>query len=116
MRCTFISKKSGKKLSSKVQSLVKSDLFTSIAIVSIALNIFLLVGLFTLTTTDSYDTAVFNSVRTRYCKNIDGVVKRAEQLGNSEQALQEWKVNCVAKEFAPYYQEALQKFEAHQNN
>ncbi len=110
------SKKSPKKLSNKVTSIVKSDVFTSIAIVSIVLNVLLLVGLFVLTTSNTYDTAVFTSVRSRYCKNIDGVVKRAEELGSSQAALQEWKVNCVAKEFAPYYQEAIQKFEASQSN
>lgn len=110
------SKKSSKRLSAKVKKAVKSDVFTSVAILSILLNVLLLVSVFVLTTNDTYDTKLYNSVRARYCKNVDGVIKRAEELGDSDKALQEWKVNCVSKEFAPYYQEAIKKFQATENN
>lgn len=103
--------KSSKKLSKKVQKLVKSDLFTSIAIASILFNILALVGLFVLTNTETYDRSVYESVRSKYCKNIDGVVKRAKELNNSKKALTEWKVTCLSEEFSPYYKEAIEKFE-----
>ena len=108
------SKKSSKKLSAKVNKIVKSDVFTSIAILSLALNVFLLVAVFVLTNPDTYNRNVFNGVRAQYCKNINGVIERAEELGDSDAALKEWKVTCVSKEFAPYYNEAVKKFNAAQ--
>lgn len=108
------SKKSSKKFSAKVNKAVKSDVFTSIAILSILLNVFLLVAVFVFTNPDTYNREVFSNVRARYCKNVDGVVERAEQLGDSDAALKEWKVTCVSDEFAPYYNEAVKKFNAAQ--
>jgi hypothetical protein len=110
------SKKSSKSLSNKINKVVKSDVFTSIAIVSVLLNLLFLIGVFVLTNTNTYNTGLFNSVRSHYCKNIDGLVSRAEELGDSSEALKEWRVNCVSKEFAPFYQEAVKKFEASSKN
>jgi len=110
------SNKSSKRFSKKVQKIVKSDIFTSVAITSILLNILLLAVVFVLTATDTYDRNLYISVRDRYCKNIDAVVERSNELGDSDAAVREWKVTCVSDEFAPYYKEAVKKFNASQKN
>lgn len=109
-------KKSGKSFSQKVNKIVKSDVFTSVAILSILLNVLLLAGVFVLTSNDTYDRELYENVKSKYCQNIDGLVQRSEELGSSKAALKEWKVTCVSNEFAPFYQEALKKFEAQENN
>lgn len=103
---------SGKRFSNKVHKIVKSDLFTSIAIASVMLNVLFFAGIFVLTSTDAFDRKVYTSVLNKYCRNIDGVVDRAEELGSEELALKEWKVTCVSDDFTPYYKEAVEKFEA----
>lgn len=108
--------KSTKNMSKKVHKMVRSDAFTSVAIVSILLNILFLVTIFVLSSTDSFGRGVYNTVRDRYCNNIDGVVERAEALGDEATAVREWQVTCVSDEFKPYYNEALKKFEASSNN
>jgi hypothetical protein len=108
-------KKSNKRFSQKVHKIVKSDLFTSIAIASVILNILFLTGVFVLTSDNTFDRDLYTNVRGRYCRNIDGVVERAKELGSEEKALKEWQVVCVSKEFSPYYQEAIEKFEAQSN-
>ncbi len=108
--------KSSKKLSQKAKKIIKSDLFTSIAIVSLVLNVFLLAGLYVLTSADTFDREVYLNVKERYCKNPDAVIDRGKELGSNEKALQEWQVSCISKEFLPYYKEALQKFEASSKN
>jgi hypothetical protein len=110
------SKKSGKRFTNKVHKVVKSDIFTSVAILSIVLNMFLLAGVFVLTSADTYDRSLYESVRVKYCKNVDGVVERSKELGSSADALKEWKVTCLSDEFAPFYKEALKKFEASTKN
>lgn len=108
--------KSSKKISKKVRKMVQSDAFTSIAIVSILLNILFLVTIFVLSSTNSFGRGVYTTVRDRYCNNVEGVIERAEELGDESTAVREWQITCVSDEFKPYYTEALKKFKANANN
>lgn len=112
----MVKKKTNKRFTQKVHKVVKSDLFTSVAIASLLLNIFFVVGLVVLTNPDTYNREVYENVRARYCKNIDGLVDDAEETGNGAQVLAQWKITCVSKEFLPYYKEALKKFNAGSND
>lgn len=96
----------------RVHRITETDIFTSIAIVSILMNILFIASLFVLSSTDAFDHSVYNSVRSRYCKNINNVVQRAEETGSEDEAISEWQVNCLSEEFLPYYQEAVEKFRA----
>ncbi len=96
----------------RVHQVVHTDVFKSIAIASFLLNVLFLVCIFVFTSTGSFDRSVYKAAQNRYCKNVEGVEQRAEELNNEQKALDEWRVTCVSKEFQPYYKEAVDKFNA----
>jgi len=106
------SKKISKKFNKKVSKIVQSDVFKSIAVASILLNILFLISIFVLTSTDTFDRRLFLEARSRYCQNGAGVDRRAEKLGSEKMALEELQIDCIGKDFKPFYNEALKKFDA----
>lgn len=108
-------KSSGKRFQQQVRKMVHGDLFTSIAVVSILLNILFLVSFLVLTSSDTFDKRFFQSAQNRYCNNISGLEQRAQELGDDKKALQEWEVDCIGKDFKPFYKEALDKYRAKVN-
>lgn len=109
-------KKTSKSAAKRVKQMVTSDVFRSVAIVSIAFNILFLASIFVLTSTDTFDRRFYNAARDQYCQNVDGVRERASELSSEKAAVKEWQVTCVSKEFKPYYNEALEKFNAQYPN
>lgn len=107
-------KKPSKRFLHKVHELTEKDLFKSIAIVSILLNILFFASFVVITSTSTFNRTIYTSVKKQYCKNIDGVKERAQQLGSEKAAINEWRVTCVSEDFAPYYKEAIEKFKAQQ--
>lgn len=105
-------KPSKKAIRKKVTSMMESDIFHSIAIVSVLLNILFLVSIFVLTSTDTFDRKFYNSAKSQYCANVQGVEDRAEELGSEEAAVREWQITCVSKEYKPFYNESVEKFNA----
>lgn len=101
-----------KSFKKRVNRVVESDMFKSIAAASVLLNILFFVCIFVLSSTSTFDHHFFQSARTKYCQNIDGVKSRALELGSDKKALQEWEINCIGKDFRPYFNEAVQKYEA----
>lgn len=106
---------SKKKISQKVQKIVQTDVFKSVAIASVLLNILFFVTIIVFTSTNTFDRKLYLSAQDRYCDNIDGVKDRAEQLGSTQAAEQEWQIDCIGKQFKPFYSEALDKFRASSN-
>lgn len=108
------SKKSNKRFLSKVHHLTEKDIFKSIAITSILFNILFLAAFLVITNTGSFDRSIYAAVKKQYCKNVDAVRERAEELGEdgASQAVIEWHVTCLSDQFAPYHTEAVDKFEA----
>lgn len=109
-------KKSSSGFKNKVMKVVESDLFTALAITSVALNILFLASVFVLTSTDTFDRKFYESSRSRYCNNVDGVRQRASELNSEKEAVKEWQVTCVSEEFSPFYEEAIDKFNAQYPN
>ena len=95
---------------------MESDIFRSIAIVSVLLNILFLTGVYVLTSTDTFNRNFYNSSRANYCANVDGVKERAKELASEKSAVREWQITCVSKEFKPFYDEAVAKFNAQYPN
>ena len=91
-------KKPNKRFLKKVHQLTERDIFRSVALASIGLNILALVAFFVLTSTSSFDRSLYTSV--------------AEKLGDENAALLEWKVSCISEDYKPFYQESIKKFEA----
>lgn len=108
-------KKSQKKLSKKVQKIVKGDVTKSVAIASVLLNILFLVSIFVITATDAFDRRVYVSSKARYCQNQASIQERAAVLGSESAALQEREVDCIGSTFKPFYKEALEKYKAQMN-
>lgn len=105
-------KTSKKSFRKNVMKLMESDIFHSIAIASVLLNILFLVSIFVLTSTDTFDRKFYTSARDRYCANIEGISQRANELGSEDVAIKEWQITCLSPEFKPFYNEALEKFDA----
>lgn len=107
--------KTSKTFKGRVHTLVESDVFKSVAIASILLNILFLITIFVLTSTDTFDRQFFQATRDKYCQNIGGVQVRAVELGSDKKAVSEWQIDCVGSDFKPYYEEAVIKFNAQTN-
>ena len=105
-------KTTNKKFTQKVHKIVQSDVFKSIAVASVLLNILFFISIFVLTSTDTFDRSLYTSAKDRYCHNVSGVRERAKELGSQKAALEELQVDCVGKDFSPFYSEALEKFNA----
>lgn len=99
----------------RVHSIVHADVFKSVAIASLLLNVLFLVSVFVFTSTDTFDRRFYNMSREKYCKNYEGVIERAKELNDEQKALDEWRITCVSSEFKPFYQEAVEKFRARNN-
>ena len=109
-------KSQNKKLKQKVLKMVQSDIFKSVAIASVLLNILFFVSLVVVTSTSTFDRELFLSAQERYCNNVEGVRDRAEELGSEQAAVDEWQIDCVGKDFKPFYQEAVDKYRAESKN
>lgn len=101
-----------KKFTQKVHKIVQSDIFKSIAVASVLLNLLFFISIFVLTSTDTFDRRLYIGAKDRYCRNASGARERAKELGSEEAALQELQVDCIGKNFRPFYNEALEKFDA----
>lgn len=101
-----------KRFSQKVQNMTKKDIVTSVAVASVLLNILFLVTVLVLTNTDTFSRGVYTSAREQYCKNTAGLKDRAEKIGSTELAVEERNIDCISKDFLPYYNEAVEKYRA----
>lgn len=109
------SKKSLIKLPKKVQKIIKGDVVKSVAIASVLLNVLFIATIFVFTATDSFDRSVYVGARTRYCQNQASINDRTAELGSEVEALREREVDCIGAGFKPFYQEALDKYQAELN-
>lgn len=109
-------KKTPRSAAKRIKQMVTSDVFRSIAVVSIVFNILFLASVYVLTNTDTFDRSFYNAARKQYCQNVDGVRARASELSSEKAAVKEWQVTCVSQEFQPYYNEAIEKFNAQYPN
>ena len=107
------SKKTQKKGSSKkVSKLVRSDVVKSVAIASVLLNVLFFATILVLSSTNTFDRRLYTSVHSKYCQNSSALSERSKELGNAGEALNERQVDCIGKDFAPFYKEALDKYKA----
>lgn len=108
-------KSPSKSLKKKITNMTKEDMFKSIAIASVLLNVLFLVSIFVLTNASTFDYRVYSASKERYCQNTDGLKQRSEELGSDKAAQEELQINCVGKQFEPFYNEAVQKYRAQEN-
>ena len=104
-----------KKFTQRVHKVVQSDIFKSVAVASVLLNVLFFVTIVVLTSTDSFDRNFYTASKNRYCQNITGVRERAKELGSEAAAINELQVDCVGPKFQPFYNEAIEKFKAQSN-
>lgn len=108
-------KKPSKSVRERARRIVKSDAITSVAIVSVLLNVLFLISIIVLTNASTFDHRVYQAAKHRYCHNVDGFEARAKELGSEKAAKEELQINCVGSDFEPFYNEALQKYQAQVN-
>ena len=108
-------KTQSKAFKQKVRKIVNGDIFKSVAAASILLNILFLVAVFVLSSNNTFDRKVYVASRDRYCTNAEAQKVRAKELGSDKAASKERQVDCVGKDFQPFYNEALQKYNAQAN-
>lgn len=113
-----MAKKSSTKSSSKrgftqrVHELTKRDIFTSIAVVSVLLNVLFLATVLVLTNSDTFSRELYSAAREQYCQNINALEKRAEVIGSTDLAVEERNIDCIGDTFLPFYNEAIEKYRA----
>lgn len=105
-------KKNSNKLSKKARKISQADVIKSIAITSVLLNVLFLVSVFVLTNSTTFNRNVYTSARARYCENSESSKERGGELGDEKKAEREKTVDCIGKDFKPFYQEAIEKYEA----
>jgi|GEM_PF-3886253 len=96
----------------KVRKLVQSDVIKSIAIASVLLNVLFFATLIVFSSTSTFDRQLYTSVHSKYCENSSALTVRSKELGDAGEALNERQVDCIGKDFAPFYKEALDKYKA----
>jgi phage terminase small subunit len=94
----------------KVHNLTRHDILTSVAVASILLNILFLITVIVLTNTDTFSRELYTAAREQYCSNSSALKDRVEEIGDAKQAVQERNVDCIGEDFAPFYNEALEKY------
>ena len=100
-------------MTQKVRKIIKGDVIKSIAVTSVLLNILFLISIVAVTNAGNFDRHLYTGVRDRYCQNGAAAETRTKELGGDfDQAAREREVDCIGNNFKPYYQEALDKFNA----
>lgn len=102
-----------KRFVKKVHDLTRKDIVTSVAAVSILLNVLFLVTVLVLTNTETFSREIFTATRDQYCTNLKSVRKHADKIGSFKEALKQHRIDCVADDFLPFYNEAIEKYRAH---
>lgn len=105
-------KSTKKRFTDKVHDLTKKDVLSSVAVVSIALNVLFLAAILVLTSTGTFSREIYTATRDQYCKNKSALKDRAEKIGDRKLALQERTVDCIGEGFKPFYEEAVEKYRA----
>ena len=82
-------KKPSKSVRERARRIVKSDAITSVAIVSVLLNVLFLISIIVLTNASTFDHRVYQAAKHRYCHNVDGFEARAKELGSEKAAKEE---------------------------
>lgn len=105
-------KNNSKKITKKARQITRADVIKSVAITSVLLNLMFLITIFVLTSTSTFDRRFYTAARKNYCKNVQALKDRVEELGDETEAQKERQVDCIGKDFKPFYQEALDKYNA----
>jgi len=106
------SSKSVGKLSQKAKKMVQGDFIKSIAIVSVLLNILFLVTVLVLSNRSTFDRRLYVGARDRYCQNTNALKERATELLDQKAAARERQIDCIGADFKPFYNEAIEKYQA----
>lgn len=96
----------------RVHELTKKDIVTSVAVVSVLLNVLFLATVLVLTSSETFSREVYTAARDQYCQNISSLEKRVEAIGSTDLALEERSIDCIDESFYPYYNEAIEKYRA----
>lgn len=112
-------KKPSKTFKSRIWKATKSDIFTSLAILSIVLNIFLLSAVFVLTNGGTLNQSILSDLNNRYCDDTSSLQTAINHAANngetSKQAQQKYEITCKSGNFAPYYSQAIHSYQQSQN-
>lgn len=94
-----------KKLTKKVKKHISDNMLVAVALTSLLINMFFLIGVIIYASTDRLDKALYNNAYTRYCLDDDVIVFEEGSLEKSE-----YEVGCRTGDFGPYYNSALQDY------
>ena len=106
-------KSSGKALTQRARKIIKGDVKKSVAVASVLLNVLFLISIVVITNVGTFDRNLYTAARDRYCRNEAALITRIQELdGDFDQATREHQIDCIDESFKPFYQEALDKFNA----
>lgn len=101
-----------KKLTKKVIKIIKSDVFASLALVSILFNVFFFTGVIMFTSTNSIDLSLHRAATTNLCeKNYEANLQK-EMNKSTDPALAKtlFEITCQDGDFYRYYDNAVQAY------
>lgn len=101
-----------KKLTKKVQKIIKSDVFASLALVSILFNVFFFSGIVLFTSTNSLDLSLHRAAVGNLCeKNYnDNLVREMDRSSDPALAKTLFEITCEEGDFYRYYDNAVQAY------
>lgn len=101
-----------KKLTKKVQKIIKSDIFASVALVSILFNIILFSAVLLYQSTNAIDLSVYNASYDKLCKDRydDNLIDQIEESSDPAYAKALFEVKCESGDFQRYYDNAVESY------
>ncbi len=101
-----------KKLSKKVEKIIRSDIFAAIAIASLFLNLFLLTGFVLFNSTNRLDEAVYEEAYTNLCRDNYNVNLQERMENSADPQLEKirFDVYCRTGAFTEYFSEASNQY------
>ncbi len=102
-----------KKIAKKTKKVIKDNMLLAVAITSVLVNMFFLIGVITYASTSKFDAAMLNRANERYCDDITDLDLAADDLlvnSKSVSAEDYFNVVCRSGDFAPYYLNAVNEY------
>lgn len=100
------------KMTKKTKKEINRNVLVAVAITSILVNMFFLIGVVTYASTSKFDEALLARATSRYCDDISEIKIPDQNVvpANSIPPAVLFSIVCRNGEFAPYYDQAVQEY------
>jgi len=102
-----------KKITQKTKKIIKENTLLAVAITSVLINLFFIIGVITFSSTSKFDKNIYVEGMMRYCDDYDEVKEEGvSAIVNGQEVPQEviYDITCKSGEFSVYYDEAVEDY------